>query len=368
LEEPPGHALFVLCTTDPEKLPKTIISRCHRLNFKRATDKEIVERLKKICSQEKLKCDQEALEEIARLADGDFRDAVKILGQVSLGGSVSVEEVKKVAGILGEFSVEDFLALLAKKKAKESLVWINQAVEQGVNLRVLLESLLETLRQMMLSGFGLGEGTPKIELNGEEIKTLIELFSRAYFELKSAVIPQLPIEMAIVEWAEDKEDKKEDSDEGSKSEIKEQEVKALEAVESPLKLEEVITKWPAILEEVKPLNHSVQAFLKASRPLACQGEFLILEVFYKFHKDQLETEKCRRIFEKGASKVLGLPIKLKCSLSESQRSAKPLPVIEQLAPAPNMETKAGASQVAEGAEDDIIKFAEEIFNKGGTIQ
>ena len=95
----------------------------------------------------------------------------------------------------------------------------------------------------------------------------------------------------------------------------------------------------------------------------------MLEVFYQFHKDQLESEKCRRIFEKVASEVLGGPIKLKCSLSEVSRPVKPLPVLDNLPPEANLAKPAKPLKVATGEEDDIIKFAEEIFNKeGGTVQ
>jgi len=121
-------------------------------------------------------------------------------------------------------------------------------------------------------------------------------------------------------------------------------------------IEAVLAKWPEILEKVKPLNHSVQAFLRATRPLAVEGDFLIIEVFYKFHKDQLEKETSRKIFEKVASEVLGGEVKMKCRLSEARQPAKPLPVVENI-----------PVEVANENSDDIIKFAEEIFNKS-TIQ
>jgi hypothetical protein len=102
------------------------------------------------------------------------------------------------------------------------------------------------------------------------------------------------------------------------------------------------------------------AFLKACRPLACEEGFLVLEVFYKFHKDQLETDKCRKIFEKSASEVLGSSVKIKCSLSENPRPLKPLPKFEDFPPAVDKPIK----KIAEKGDDDIIKMAEEIFNKG----
>lgn len=404
LEEPPEHAIFVLCTTDPEKLPKTIVSRCQRIAFSRATKKEIVERLKRICEKEGIEAEEKALEEIAKMADGGFRDANKLLEQVSLSGKVTLEEVGKTAGVSGESSLEDFLTLLSQKKAKEALAWINTAVEKGINLRTLTESLLQILRGSLLESFGFKDENKgfEIKLNAEEIKRLIELFSRAYFELRSAVIPQLPLEMSVIEWCEDKvkgqsldqkskvqdkdDDKDKDKDEDDSGEKGDNGVFESPSVggnidstgdtsssqaqpASLVSLETVLAKWPEILEKVRPLNHSVQAFLKASRPLACESDFLILEVFYKFHKDQLESEKCRRIFEKCASEVLGCSIKLKCSLSENPKTvAKPLPTIEEFIPEASVNKSASEAVVGissqKSADDDIIKLAEDIFNKG----
>jgi len=391
LEEPPKHAIFILCTTDPEKLPKTIISRCTRINFKRASNREIVERLKRICQEEKLDYEEEALKEIARMADGGFRDAVKNLEQVSLGGKVSLAEVQKVAGLSRNFAVDDFLGLLKEKKTKEALNWINEAADQGINLRTLVEEILEKLRVIMLENFGLKaeekEGT--ISFNAQELKILIELFSRAFFELRSAVIPQLPLEIAIIEWCENQfniqnsklkieEEEEKEKGSGEKNGASTPPVKGnagekdspVSAAPTLFTIEYVLAKWPEILERVKPMNHSVQAFLKASRPLACEGDRLILEVFYKFHKDQLESEKCRRIFEKAASEVLGSPVKLKCSLSENSRQGpKPLPKIEEYIPeTPLSKKKSSVSATRmdsqKNPDDDIIRLAEDIFNKG----
>lgn len=387
LEEPPEHAIFILCTTDPEKLPKTVISRCLRINFKRAGNREIVERLKRICQEEKLEYEEEALKEIAKMADGGFRDAVKNLEQVSFGGKITLSEVQKMAGLSRNFTVNDFLNLLKDKRTKEALNWINEAVDQGVNLRTLVEEILERLRLLMLENFGLkNEGSEEtVSFDAQELKILIELFSRAYFELRSAVIPQLPLEIAIIEWSGNQfkieEDEEKGKGSGEKSDTSPPSVKGnggekdspVSAAPSLFTIEYVLAKWPEILEKVKPMNHSVQAFLKASRPLACEGSQLILEVFYKFHKEQLESEKCRRIFEKAASEVLGGPVKLKCSLSENPHQIpKPLPKIEEYFPEVSASGKTSSSVTKisspKSTDDDIIKLAEDIFNKGGSIQ
>ena len=379
LEEPPEHAIFILCTTDTEKLPKTIISRCQQINFKRANPEEIVSRLKKICQEESLESEQEALREIAKLSDGSFRDATKILEQISFAGKISLAEVRKTAGILAEFDPKDFLTLLKDRKVKEALEWINSAANAGANLKVLTENISEKLRQALLKNFGVIEEEETLDLSFKDARELIALFSRAYVELKTAVIPQLPIEMVIVEWGTGNK-KSEDRDEGVEKE--EEIVREEKKVESTEKdqashfssqisasLEEVITRWSEILEKVKPLNHSVQAFLRACRPIAFENGFLTLEVFYKFHKEQLETDKCRKIFEQVASEVISCPIKLKCTLGEKPQKKIEKETVEPSFTSGQESVKAGSQAISSPpslADSDIMKIAEEIFN-GATI-
>ena len=101
----------------------------------------------------------------------------------------------------------------------------------------------------------------------------------------------------------------------------------------------ILEKWGDLLQGVRPLNHSVEALLRAAKPVKMNNGFLTLEVFYKFHKERLDTEKCRSIVEEVASQLLGKSIKLKCILGEKKKEASPK---EQ--------------------ENDIMEIASEIFN------
>ena len=366
LEEPPKHAIFILCTTDPEKLPKTIVSRCVVINFKRATKKEILGRLEKICQKENIEFEPAGLEEIVKASEGSFRDANKILEQVSFEGKVTLEKVRKIIGLVSEFSLDEFLNLLKEKKVKDALEWVSRAYENGMNLKILTERVLDKLRSSLLACFGVqieGEKEAKVDFTIEELKELIGLFSKAYGDLRTAVIPQLPLEMAIIEWG-GKEEKpvgeekiSEDLPPVSPKKVIEkkesQEVRVEEKMvvkekeTSNLSLEEVKLKWGEVLEKVKPMNHSVLAFLKAAQPFACEEGCLVLEVFYKFHKDQLEKETSRRIFEKAASEVFGRQVKLKCRLGEGKREQKKEEV---------------TNQPLSNEDSDIIEVAKKLFS------
>jgi DNA polymerase-3 subunit gamma/tau len=369
LEEPPQHAIFILCTTDPEKLPETILSRCMRFNFKRASKAEIVNKLKKICQTENIDAEESALEAIAKVSAGSFRDAQKILEQASFAAvKITLEEVGKTLGRTVGLKPERLLKLMTGKDIKEALLEISRVVESGANLKVYLQDLLELLRIGLLSLVGVEE--EKAELDEEtkevissykigEIQKLIVLFSRAASELKDAVIPQLPLELAIVAWFNDSrqneegknnDDKEDGKDEGTIDDITDTDTKQQSDEEGSdaASLEEVKNRWHDILLGVRPKNHSVEALLRATRPLEFSGSTLTLEVFYQFHKDQLETEKCRRIVEETASLVIGKPIRLKCVLGE-----KPVKKVLE-----------GQNENLPGevSEEDLIKVAEEIFS------
>ncbi|MBL7159148.1 DNA polymerase III subunit gamma/tau [Candidatus Microgenomates bacterium] len=205
LEEPPQHALFVLATTRVDKLPDTITSRCLRIDFKKATEEETVRSLKRIVKGEGLKVDDEVLKFITQESDGSFREAAKILEEASLLKKITLDGVKKILGRDKDFDQNSFLEWLAKKDAKKCLEWLIDAGEKGVDWRVLTEDILNQLHDLLMKKFGIKKQHSSIatqQLSIEELKELIELFSKAHQELRMAAIPSLPLELAVVEWCE----------------------------------------------------------------------------------------------------------------------------------------------------------------------
>lgn len=347
LEEPPAHAIFILCTTRPEKLPDTIISRCTRFNFHKGKLSEVVGSLKKIVKGEKLKIEDGVLKAIAKSADGSFRDAQKILEQLVLSGAkISLKKTKKLLQQTEELSPKKLLTLLAKKDVKASLLEIDRIVMVGGDLNVYLQQILDSLRLVLLNKVGLKEVSGSIEINHlniEEIKLLVSLFSQAYTEQKLSPIPQLPLELAVIEFCS----KPENNDPLPKK------PKNNPSPQKRAKLAEVEAKWPEILANVKPLNHSIEALLRACRPIKIDGQTLTLEVFYKFHKERLETEKCRQVVEEAASQILGNPIRLSCILGQKpNRPAVANPVEDK--------DFKGSQEPAERR--NIVDLANDIFN------
>lgn len=312
LEEPPRHAKFVLCTTQAEKLPGTIMSRCWQINFNKASHGEIKRSLTRVVKGEKLKISEEDLTRIAQVADGSFRDAVKILEQLAAGGKVISK--KKVSQVLNRGfltgDLDEWLVMVYSGEAVKALQWLGAALNQGLNINQFIIQAVERLRQILLMRLGVeteAEDIKAIE-DLEKLKKLIWRLLQAGRELKGAVIESLPIELAVVEW-----------DSGDEVKKAVPVLPKLASRSGKIKLEQVIEKWKEILKEMGPHNHSLEALLKATRPAGFDGKCLVLEVFYKFHKERLEEERYRGMVEEVISQILAQPITIKYYLGEKNR-------------------------------------------------
>ena len=315
LEEPPPHAIFVLCTTAPEKLPETIISRCFRLNFKKATQEEILDSLKRVAQGEKIKVPREVLKLIANESDGSFRDAHKILEQVVMEGEpYTVEKTRKLLEVVETKRVREFIVLVCQKKVKEAIFWLDDFVQRGGNLKILTTQVLGGLRELLLAKIGVENQLPitNYQLPIEDIKFLIELFSTAASQLKYAVIPQLPLEMAIVEWGGGEQETGKNA-KSVKGKIGEDNAPLKDAVKANPPVD-IRARWKEIIAGVKPHNHSVAALLCSCRPKSFDGQLLTIEAFYKFHQEKLSGIKVRELLERALKEILGLPVKVNCVL------------------------------------------------------
>jgi len=156
LEEPPGHVKFIFCTTDPEKIPITVLSRCQRFDFPPVQSDQILGRLRFICDNEGTEADEEALRLIARRAAGSMRDSQSLLEQLlSFGGKkITVDDVHAMLGTADESRLAAFAKCLIERNASGSLVELDQAMAAGVDPGQLAEQLLGYLRDMMAMAIG----------------------------------------------------------------------------------------------------------------------------------------------------------------------------------------------------------------------
>lgn len=198
LEEPPKTAIFILATTNLEKLPKTIVSRCLKINFGKAKITDINSMLKRITKNEDLNFSEDLLNLIAHHSENSFRDAAKILEEVAFQKIKTVEELEKFLGIRGK---NDLMEIIEKKDLKKTLSWINEFSQNGGDFKNLIEDILNDLHRELLIKNGVGTSDDKkISLTLSEISLLIRLLIEAYQSLRNTPIDSLPVEIALIEF------------------------------------------------------------------------------------------------------------------------------------------------------------------------
>ncbi|OGN13532.1 MAG: DNA polymerase III, subunit gamma and tau [Candidatus Yanofskybacteria bacterium RIFCSPHIGHO2_02_FULL_43_15c] len=217
LEEPPAKILFILATTEPHKVLPTIVSRVQKFDFKKLTTDQIVFKLQRVASEEKIKIVKDHLRLIARQAEGSLRDAESNLAKLIAfrGQEIDEEAIKEVLGIIPFNFYHDFFHLVHNQKRTEALNLVSQIYESGLDLENFTKGLLDYARRILvaranpsdLNAFSveLGEDSAqKIsglakEIDGKGILKLISALMRAQQDLKISPIPQLPLEIAITE-------------------------------------------------------------------------------------------------------------------------------------------------------------------------
>lgn len=221
LEEPPAHALFILATTEREKVPDTIQSRCEVYTFKQPTREMLAEIVTDIAKKEGYGMERGAAELIAMLADGSFRDALSILQKVlavSSDKKVNIEEALSVTGAPKSEVVRQILGSLVHGDTPAALAALEAAVRENLDMRVLVRLLIHRLRVALLMRYApeladsfaheLSEedvafvhGLSKVaSVNSDMLRTLLE----AHATMTYAAVPHLPLELAIIDIASPK--------------------------------------------------------------------------------------------------------------------------------------------------------------------
>ncbi len=323
LEEPPGHVVFILCTTEPHKVPATIASRCFHIPFKRATDEELVRAFSRISKKEKIKIDKDALFEIAKFSDGSFRDGVKVLEELAIsahGRKITKEFTQKSYQTFGiNKTIDEMIDSLITKDIKRGVTLVGNLVENGSDLKYFLEALIERFHNILLEKVGVLKVSSRFadKLEMDELKELIEKLSQTSGKMKFSVLPQLPLEIAIIEWGIGPDDTEIVEKQGSGSGVAGPAARHLVGAHSPTgglratkasgsrhplsdKDENILLN---LIDRVKTENHSVAGFLRGCSVKDLKNSKLILEAKFKFHKEKLEEEKASKIIEKALKEI-----------------------------------------------------------------
>lgn len=357
LEEPPHYVVFILATTEVHKVPATIISRTQRFDFKRVELSELVKRLNKISTLEKIDVDREVLENIARYAGGCIRDAESLLAQVFALGEKKITSSEATL-VLPHSDVSlamELLQSLSQRNTQTAIELVNSLIEDGIEIKHFIDDLIELVRNMMLikiSG-GLENLSRKLspdlqikaqelikQFNIEDFYQLIKLFLKAKSELKTSLLIQLPLELAVISFTEKIEFKKESQVSQGKPNPKQSmssnNSDSANSIPNPatknsvaksnndlerkniknITLETIQKRWHEILQLAQEKNPSLFFVLKSAQPISLQENVLQLGFKYELHQQRMKNGKVKELLDDILRKILGSSLKIETVVKE----------------------------------------------------
>jgi len=388
LEEPPPHVKFIFATTEPHKVPLTILSRCQRFNFKRIPTEAIAEALQQIAKAEGLKAEPGALFTIARASDGSLRDAETLLDQLSslAEGGIKEEEVLFALGLAGEEVYFELLEALQKKDAKKILALVRALYESGRDLVQFGRGLHELFRNLLLLEMGEGAaafveagpeakkklGRFKAAFSREELILILSLLQNLQADLRRAIAPpKLLIETALLKLLhlEGLREVKELAEKASSNgdgpaapslrglppkgagrsspnpEIASAPVNLLPRNDDAnFSLNDIERVWPQLIEAVKAKEMSTGMFLAEAQPVEVTDGSVVIGFpeEFQFHKEMLDRpEKCKMV-EETFLQFLGSPVRIQfvaTRILKTETSPGSVPA-KQAAPLPDIVQKA----------------------------
>jgi DNA polymerase-3 subunit gamma/tau len=353
LEEPPAHTLFVLATTELQKVPLTIASRCQRLDFARIKMPAIVAQLQKIARSEKFQIEDRALELIARSAEGAMRDAISLLDQlVSFSGEkITYDDVVTLLGTADEALLFGFADAVAENDPAKVLNFVRQGMEEGRSMQQVTRELVFHFRNLLHLKAGTGE---TLELTGdhlqrlsaqaqkfslERVKEVLRALSRAELDMKWHPYGRLVLEVALLELLGESRQVEVESGEKSRvmSRVSNPSLPTpnhspdppVQLPTQPSKLSHdgslasIKDHWETILENMR--KKSIYGFvsLHEGEPieLASNGKLVIgFRKGYSFHKERLEEIKNKEALEESIREVVGHRIPVECIISDRPKS------------------------------------------------
>ena len=342
LEEPPSHVFFILATTEVHKIPETILSRCQRFDFKRIDEGVLIDRLKYIAGEEGIKFEDKALEVISHHAEGGMRDAIGLLEQLTVDGSLTYANVCDVLGISGFESLEKLYDYLLANDVKAGVAEIGTLYVEGNDLSYFNKRFLEYLRKKLLASIEISDSPLS-----ERILKFIEYFQEAYSQSKYATIAQLPLEIAIVRSCEMNNSEPVDAPvEPTVSEAREHKnLNPGNANESPPveKMEPIVeqesaekkspnldlikNKFPQVINGVK--NPIVKRSLQQSIPFSLNGTVLTLGFPSNFYMDKVMETANRVQIEHAFLDVLGMSLKVVGEVKQREKVVEQEPAVQQ---------------------------------------
>lgn len=375
LEEPPANVIFILATTDPQKLPITILSRCQRFDFKRISNKEITARLRKIVTEQGVIADDKSLNLIARVSDGAMRDSLSILDQaISMGdGAVEYDSVVSMLGLVTNEFLFNLGDAIIQRDIEKSIGIIDDVVLAGKDMYLFIKDLTTHYRNLLMAKvtnnpddvLDMSEENVHLikdqasRVRAEEIMRDIRILQETENNAKASKQARIYLELAIIKMCKIEYDTsnevvlarmnklEEDLKKGnitvktegvvsnpssgannqSEKKVERKVAPVVQPVEvndnSTITVEDVKRAWKDILESFKNRRAMVvYASIMPGRPISCRGGVItiLFDDQYKFSKNRLEKEDNRKLVNEVFSEALRESVRVVFDVEEEANS------------------------------------------------
>jgi len=368
LEEPPSHVIFIFATTDPHKIPSTILSRCQWFNFRRISLADIMAKLKMIVEDEKLNIDDKTLNIIARSSTGSMRDAESALDQIIAycGKDITSQSVREVLGIIEEEVFFEFLEAIIKNETLKGIEIINRTSDLGEDASQFIKNLMEYVHNLSLAKVcqkeilnlkgiftedreRLLKQSKTIKL--EKLFNIVDYLAEAERKMRYTRHPWILLEMLVVKFTagenyslkEVEKEKDEHSldfsvkkdvtklskkNAGTKKEVppkKKIRDKVKTKEDSSIQAKEVSTDlnfnqaWTTILNKIKKTKMAVYSFIIANNLVTIENDKLIIgfNKKYTFHKESLEKQNNKILLQDLIKEETGRILAVECIINDN---------------------------------------------------
>ncbi|WZL73366.1 DNA polymerase III subunit gamma/tau [Clostridiaceae bacterium 35-E11] len=409
LEEPPYYVIFILATTEPHKIPATILSRCQRFDFKRVKEADMIRRLDYICNTMDIKVEESALQLIARNADGAMRDALSILDQCMsfCTESIAYDDVIDILGTVGDDFMFRLVEAIAEGNAQNAMELIEELVGAGKDIQQFIKDLIEYYRNLMMTKVAHNlEGI--IRLSKENIERLknqgermqinaiirgIHILSQAAADAKWSTQPRVLLEMSVIKLCQPKGDQTVEGliervaalekiiQSGTlqvKKVTKEKEVPKSKLEQKPsneenqkhlgetlategiqggkIDFQQIQKQWPDILKTIKERKISIYAVLMEGEIKAVEKRFLVIAFKdgFGFHKEASGSSPYKEFIEGIIEEKTGQKVHLKCVMEDEVKD-----VVKEENEMTLSEEDMEAQKIVELFGEDLVEIVED---------
>jgi DNA polymerase-3 subunit gamma/tau len=367
LEEPPKHLIFILATTEPERLPQTILSRCQRFDFKRITNKDIVENMRSITNKLEISIEDKALNLIARNSDGAMRDALSLLDQcISYNSNnISYKDATNILGIANRDLLFNLVNDIKNKNLEGVLFSIDEIIQNGKDINQFIKDLIRHFRDLMIAKTSKNPieiiETENVEEYIEQCKTIslqyilkaLDVLNTAETQGKWSTQPRIILEMAAIKLINIEEELTLEErikrlEQGikpipatdhvkpvvqvdkivNKHDVIEEQQREPEEVKisyemsnsdgSDLSLDKIVKEWPKVMQTIKSKKINIYALIMEGKTVSYENNLLTIayDEGFGFHKEAVSSKQNKEFVEDLVSKHFNKKINIHFYMQE----------------------------------------------------